>query len=121
MQEVDNKATCECCGEETDISFERTQFLRWLVENNHMFQGQYFQVIEKLDLPDPERMERGKRKQLIKKIFIINDELQSLEDEEAIERLEMRKEKIFDQLKNNFSPRLGTKDGEFDINSLDSQ
>lgn len=115
---MDSTVECECCGEETDIRFERTRFLRWLVDNNHMFQGHYLQVVEKLDLPDPERVERARKKDLLGKLFAINDALRDIEDEEVIKKLEMKKKKMHDQLQNNFSPELGTKDGEFDLDSL---
>jgi len=118
MAEVDNTVQCECCGEETDISYERTQFLRWMLDNNHIFKGHYMQVVDKLELPDPERMEREKRKELLGKLFTLNEELRDIEDEDTIQKLKAKKKRIREQLQNNFNPELGTEQGEFDINSL---
>jgi ssDNA-binding Zn-finger/Zn-ribbon topoisomerase 1 len=115
---MDNTVECECCGKETDISFERTRFLRWLVDNNHMTKGHYIQVVDKLDLPDPNRMAKARRKDLLGKLFAINRELRHVDNEKEIEKLKMTKRRIHEKLQNNFSPGLGTKEGEFDIESL---
>lgn len=104
---MDHTVKCECCGEEVDISYERTRFLRWLRENNHIFNDKYRLVVKELELPDPREEERRKRQELLGKLFAINDELRTIEDEELVEKLEMKKDKIYDQLKNNFSPELG--------------
>jgi hypothetical protein len=117
---MNNKVTCECCGQETDISYERTQFLRWLLDNNHMFKGHYIQVVNKLELPDPDRLQNKKRSEMLGKIFVINEELRDIEDEELIEKLEMKKDKLHEQLRNNFGNNHGTENTEFDVDSLNS-
>lgn len=99
---MDHTVQCECCGEEIDISYERTRFLRWMRENNHIFNGKYLQVVDELELPDPRQEERRKRRELLGKIFVINEELQDIEDEELIEKLEMKKDKLHSQLRNGF-------------------
>ena len=114
MAKIDNSVKCECCGEETDISYERTRFLRWLVDNDHMQKGHYIQVVNKLELPDPDRKAKENRREILGKIFVIDEELPDIEDEEVIAKLEMLRNSLREELKTSFGPNQQPKSDEFD-------
>jgi len=89
-----------------------------MLDQHHIRKGHYIQVVNELELPDPERLEREKKKELLGKLFILNEELRDIEDEDTIQKFKAKKAKIREQLQNNFNPELGSEDGELDLESI---
>jgi transposase len=99
---MEHTAHCERCKEETDISYELTRFLRNLKTGNYIQNNQYRRIVKEFDLPDPEKEAREKQQELLQKLFILNDEMEDVEDEELQEKMEMRKERIHERLRSDF-------------------
>jgi len=99
---MDAEFTCPCCGEEVELDHEITRFLRWMKREDYLQNNHYLQIVEELDLPDPQRMERKKQQQLLMELFSINEALGEVDNEAREKDLEMKKEKIHNQLRNNF-------------------
>jgi hypothetical protein len=99
---MDTVFTCPCCGEENRFDHDITRFLRWMKSEDYLQNNHYLQIVEELDLPDPGRMERKKQQQLLAVLFSINEALEDADNKDRKKDLEMKKEKIHNQLRNNF-------------------